>query len=1423
MQHERLGADVTPAPDIDEPQAVGVDDPTAAEPASRFDRQRTALGELMTLAGECARRNAELRVDLDAATRRAKQSHDRDMGQIDEEAKRRRDDATAKADAARQAAAAEHDESTQKAEREAAEARKRLHEQRKAVQRKLEKKHTDETWLIDTMLESASARVHEATAITRKLNKERKDELQSIYDEASAVCQRYGQLMPAADAAVAPAPSELPAAVDHDAEALLGDDADADEAELPQDDEAPATPPTTMTREELPAAFDAYQRDVEGRLSAIRGLVLPRLFVGVTPYLVGLLVLLAALYVGHAVTAGTFGDVKRYTTTPANPTHLGIAAGVGLAVVVGVGLLLRTRSRRRVRERAAEFANAFERVRESMRRDVTAVTHVLDEDLLAATAKHERETRAVTARQRAHGGKVAAQLKQVEQEAAAKIGRRQARLRESRATADAAVASASEARSKEIVDWDEAQRQKVRDRRQSRIAEAQSTYDAGRAGLVARWERALLITQELSEEGDRPEHAAIGDWRKWTPPDTFAETVRFGHLDVDVARFASVASESDADADDEGPRPAGDDLNLPVPPPYEVAALLAFPDHANLLLKHEPAGRDAAVATLRLTMLRLLTSLPPGRVRFTLFDPVGLGRSFAAFMHLADFDDELVGGRVWTEGEAIEQRLGDLTEHMETVIQKYLRNEFETIDDYNAQAGELAEPYRFLVIADLPQAFSDKALSRLASIAASGARCGVHILAAVDTRQTARGAATAMEDLERHCSTLVHVPDHAATAAETFRWETAPYDRLPLVLDEPPEESALTDVLKVVGKAALEAKRVEVDFTTMTPGEEDLWSRDSARDLHVPVGKSGATRRQEFALGRGVAQHALIAGKTGSGKSTLLNGLITNLALWYSPDQLELYLIDFKRGVEFRAYAASGLPHARAVAIESDREFGISVLQRLDEELGRRGDLFRTQGVQDVAGFRKARPGEAMPRVLLVVDEFQELFSEDDRLAQDAALLIDRLVRQGRAFGIHVILGSQTIGGAAGLPRSTLGQMAVRVALQCTEADSQLILGDNNGAARLLSRPGEAIYNDAGGAVEANSPFQVAWLPDELREKLLRRTVERADRDGIVTSPTVVFEGNVAAELGNNVELAKAAAGDPPRRSTVYLGEPVAIQAPTHVTLRRQAGGNLLVIGQQEENVHAALAAAIVSLSLTDTFAGDDENPSRASFRVLDGTSPDSPRAGALRAVAAAMDSDAEFVDFRALPDLMGDLRDELRSRLEPSSPAGPSVYVVVNALQRFRALQRDESGAFGMSAGGGSSSFSDILGGDEDGGGATPAHVAPTVRPDEVLAELLRDGPSVGIHVIVSVDTLSQLERRLSRESIREFDAKVLFQMGANDSSVLIDSPAANRLGFYRGLLASEEQGSLQKFRPYGPPSAATLARLKAGGRVAAEGPHAS
>ena len=107
-----------------------------------------------------------------------------------------------------------------------------------------------------------------------------------------------------------------------------------------------------------------------------------------------------------------------------------------------------------------------------------------------------------------------------------------------------------------------------------------------------------------------------------------------------------------------------------------------------------------------------------------------------------------------------------------------------------------------------------------------------------------------------------------------------------------------------VGKHAKEASRVEVPFSAVAPVDNDWWTGDSRNEISVSLGRAGATKLQEIRLGRGTSQHVLISGKTGSGKSTLLHAMITNLSLKYSPDEVQFYLIDFKKGVEFKAYAS---------------------------------------------------------------------------------------------------------------------------------------------------------------------------------------------------------------------------------------------------------------------------------------------------------------------------------------------------------------------------------------------------------------------------------------------------------------------------------------------------------------------------------------
>ena len=99
--------------------------------------------------------------------------------------------------------------------------------------------------------------------------------------------------------------------------------------------------------------------------------------------------------------------------------------------------------------------------------------------------------------------------------------------------------------------------------------------------------------------------------------------------------------------------------------------------------------------------------------------------------------------------------------------------------------------------------------------------------------------------------------------------------------------------------------------------------------------------------------------------------------------------------------------------------------------------------------------------------------------------------------------------------------------------------------------------------------------------------------------------------------------------------------------------------------------------------------------------------------------------------------------------------------------------------------------------------------KPDKQLLNILREGPALGIHVIVWADSLTNFQRTFERAAMREFEVRVLFQMSQNDSSNLIDSPAASRLGPHRALLFNEEQGLLEKFRPYSLPTDEWLAKL--------------
>jgi hypothetical protein len=170
-------------------------------------------------------------------------------------------------------------------------------------------------------------------------------------------------------------------------------------------------------------------------------------------------------------------------------------------------------------------------------------------------------------------------------------------------------------------------------------------------------------------------------------------------------------------------------------------------------------------------------------------------------------------------------------------------------------------------------------------------------------------------------------------------------------------------------------------------------------------------------------------------------------------------------------------------------------------------------------------------------------------------------------------------------------------------------------------------------------------------------------------------------------------------------------------------------------------------------------------------------------------------VGWRDLPAVVAEVAEELDRRQKSVEAEGPSVYLLVNGLQRFRDLRKDE-----------------------DDFGFGRADEKP--NPAKQFATILKEGSGLRIHALVWCDSANNLNRALDRQALREFEMRVLFQMSAADSSNLIDSPAASKLGLHRALYHAEEQGQIEKFRPYGfpPPGWLGWVREQLRGRLTAD-----
>ncbi len=329
--------------------------------------------------------------------------------------------------------------------------------------------------------------------------------------------------------------------------------------------------------------------------------------------------------------------------------------------------------------------------------------------------------------------------------------------------------------------------------------------------------------------------------------------------------------------------------------------------------------------------------------------------------------------------------------------------------------------------------------------------------------------------------------------------------------------------------------------------DEKFWTKSSQFRVSVPVGWDINHKEVCFEIG-GAQNHTLICERSGSGKSNFLHVLIQNLAFYYVPNEVQLFLLDYKEGVEFNAYTnPTILEHARLVSVASSVGFGVSFLSWLDKETKKRGELFKQSGAKDLSAYRKH--GE-IPRLIVVIDEFQVFFSDSATKEKERVeKYLNTILKKGRSYGVHLILATQTMRDS-GINKSLMAQIANRIALPMDAEDSDSVLSDD--VACELTPPTEGIFNNNEGHQKDHTKMSIPKAPDEF-EPFIKRIHKEFNQRNLAPIEHKIYNGETALKMPN---ILKA------NEMRLHLGKEVDYEQKDLIVEFENNESHLLVVSQ---------------------------------------------------------------------------------------------------------------------------------------------------------------------------------------------------------------------------------------------------------------------
>ena len=579
----------------------------------------------------------------------------------------------------------------------------------------------------------------------------------------------------------------------------------------------------------------------------------------------------------------------------------------------------------------------------------------------------------------------------------------------------------------------------------------------------------------------------------------------------------------------------------------------------------------------KLIIAEAIRNTAPGQLSIVGYDS-DLSGIFAPFASLSTGESKAL--ELISDKKGFEAYLDYLWQQIVSV-QNVIQGRTRSLLEFRKQTNRPIEGYK-LVVLSLDMGLIDNAVrSKIAMLMRSGPMCGVSFVIVSTTLMTIQTQSG--RDIELSVDALA--PN--ITTLETDGKKVTNASTKQATLFSPLQAQELIDQCASFIQKAKVAQLPTVRYDEIH-NMNRMWFDNSIEGLTFSIGMYGINS-MEITIGDEINQrhNAIITGAVGQGKSNLISMIIHSLCHRYSPNELQMFLLDFKEGVTFKTFSNIGqeeyLPHARALGLESDSSFGLAVLTYLFKEYQRRMKILKDNNLKSIRELRMQNRDMLMPRILVIIDEFQLMF-DDLQTGQKIADMLEKSVRLFRAAGIHFILASQTLSDASNVAlsqkkESLFSQVPIRIALKNSLTESQQTLGMNNPAAAFL-RPREAIVNLDYGEVSQNRKTVVAFADDALLKPLRRVWWEKARSD---TKPPYVFESERRITIQNGIDtihkLRKT--GKVPY---ALLGEKVSIDGELiSLPMTREYGRNIAIIGTPDgecNNAYGMMQSAAVSLAV---------------------------------------------------------------------------------------------------------------------------------------------------------------------------------------------------------------------------------------------------